>query len=301
MTRLIEMETFAAVVEQGGFTVAARKLGISKSAVSKHIANLEGRLGARLLSRSTRRVHPTDIGLAYYDRASRILNDAGEADALVASMQVEPTGVLRMSVATDFGVSRLCPLIGKFLDGHPGLSVNIVLQNRFAELNSQGFDMSVRVGDVEDDNLQTEKIATAEKRLVASPTYLARFGHPETIDELKDHRLLHYSNRPSCHVWTLTNAKGCTHPLRAAGWLSINDGQSLTNAACAGLGIAQLPSYLYEDAMRAGQLVDAMPTLRPEKLSIHAVHPAGRITQPKVRSFIDFLIKEFEQKQIRSN
>ena len=107
MTRLIEMETFAAVVEQGGFTVAARKLGISKSAVSKHIANLEGRLGARLLSRSTRRVHPTDIGLAYYDRASRILNDAGEADALVASMQVEPTGVLRMSVATDFGVSRL--------------------------------------------------------------------------------------------------------------------------------------------------------------------------------------------------
>ena len=112
MDRLTEMEAFATVVDQGGFTDAARKMGISKSAVSKHISSLETRLGARLLNRTTRRVSPTEIGLAYYDRARRVLNDAGEADALVSSMQSEPTGLLRVSVATDFGSMHLSPVLG---------------------------------------------------------------------------------------------------------------------------------------------------------------------------------------------
>ena len=109
MDRLTEMEAFATVVDQGGFTDAAKKMGISKSAVSKHVSSLEARLGARLLNRTTRRVSPTEIGLAYYDRARRVLNDAGEADALVTSMQSAPSGLLRISVATDFGVNHLSP------------------------------------------------------------------------------------------------------------------------------------------------------------------------------------------------
>ena len=138
MANLVEMEAFTTVVEQGGITVAARHMGLSKSAVSKHITNLEGRLGARLLSRSTRRVSPTEIGLAYYDRASRILNDAGEADAMVTALQAKPSGVLRVSVATDFGVSHLSPIIGAFMSEYPDLTVSLVLQNRVAELISEG-------------------------------------------------------------------------------------------------------------------------------------------------------------------
>jgi DNA-binding transcriptional LysR family regulator len=133
MDRLTEMEAFATVVDQGGFTDAAKKMGISKSAVSKHVSALEARLGARLLNRTTRRVSPTEIGLAYYDRARRVLNDAGEADALVTSMQSAPSGLLRVSVATDFGVNLLSPILGDFLLEYPDITVNMVLNNRYVE------------------------------------------------------------------------------------------------------------------------------------------------------------------------
>src|SRR5690554_728379 len=125
MNRLTEMEAFATVVDQGGFTDAARKLGVSKSAVSKYISSLEARLGARLLNRTTRRVSPTEIGLVYYDRALRVLNDAGEADALVSAMQSDPTGLLRVSAPVDFGVTHLSPALGSFLDQFPEISVNM--------------------------------------------------------------------------------------------------------------------------------------------------------------------------------
>ena len=154
MDRLTEMEAFATVVDQGGFTDAAKKMGISKSAVSKHVSSLEARLGARLLNRTTRRVSPTEIGLAYYDRARRVLNDAGEADALVTSMQSAPSGLLRISVATDFGVNHLSPVLGDFLAEFPDITVNMVLNNRYVELISEGFDMAVRIGELEDSTLR---------------------------------------------------------------------------------------------------------------------------------------------------
>ncbi|MFT4915679.1 MAG: DNA-binding transcriptional LysR family regulator, partial [Yoonia sp.] len=158
MDRLTEMEAFATVVDQGGFTDAAKKMGISKSAVSKHVSSLEARLGARLLNRTTRRVSPTEIGLAYYDRARRVLNDAGEADALVTSMQSAPSGLLRISVATDFGVNHLSPVLGSFLTEFSDITVNMVLNNRYVELISEGFDMAVRIGELEDSTLRARKL-----------------------------------------------------------------------------------------------------------------------------------------------
>ncbi|MEX0285805.1 MAG: LysR family transcriptional regulator [Paracoccaceae bacterium] len=293
MANLVEMEAFTTVVEQGGITVAARRLGMSKSAVSKHITNLEERLGTRLLSRSTRRVSPTDIGLAYYDRVSRVLNDAGEADAMVTALQDKPSGALRVSVATDFGVTHLTPVIGRFMERYPDLSVCLVLQNRYAELISEGYDLGVRVGDLEDSSLKARKFASAEKRLVASPSYLKRHGKPAAIPDLVDHRLLYRSPRPSGHVWTLQGPGNATHQVRAAGALCINDGQSLLTAAMSGLGIAHLPSYLYGEAVREGTLVDVLPGLVSEPVNLHAVYPNGRFVQPKVRAFVDFLVGEF--------
>lgn len=296
MDRLTEMEAFATVVDQGGFTDAARKMGISKSAVSKHVSSLEARLGARLLNRTTRRVSPTEIGLVYYDRARRVLNDAGEADSIVSAMQSAPSGVLRMSVATDFGVSLLSPILDEFLADYPDISVNMVLKNRYVELISEGFDMAIRVGEMEDSSLRARKISETTQRLIASPKYFEQHGRPERIDDLNEHRLLHYSNQASANVWKITAPSGEVRQVRGTGWLTVNDGQSLLNAAVKGMGIAYLPSFLYHDAMAEGLVEDVMPDLPETTLGIYAVYPPGRFTQPKVRAFIDFLVERFAQK-----
>ena len=296
MDRLTEMEAFATVVDQGGFTDAARKMGISKSAVSKHVSSLETRLGARLLNRTTRRVSPTEIGLAYYDRARRVLNDAGEADALVTAMQSAPSGMLRVSVATDFGVNHLSPILGGFLHEYPDITVNMVLNNRFVELISEGFDMAIRVGELEDSSLRARKLTETTKRMIASPDYFKKFGRPQKIDDLNDHKLLHYSNQAAGNVWKITAPSGEKRQVRTAGSLTVNDGQSLLNAAVGGLGIAYLPSFLYADYLRDGLLEDAIPDLPVETQGIYAVYPPGRYTQPKVRAFIDFLVDKFREK-----
>jgi len=296
MDRLTEMEAFATVVDQGGFTDAARKMGISKSAVSKHVSSLEARLGARLLNRTTRRVSPTEIGLAYYDRALRVLNDAGEADALVSSMQSDPSGLLRISVATDFGVNHLSPVLGEFLDEFPDITVNMVLNNRYVELISEGFDMAIRVGELEDSSLRARKICETQRRMIAAPSYFEKYGRPARIDDLNEHKLLHYSNSANANVWKVTAPSGEERQVRSGGWLTVNDGQSLLNAAIGGLGIAYLPSFLYADALREGLVEDVIPDLPVEIQGIYALYPPGRYTQPKVRAFIDFLVETFREK-----
>ena len=287
MDRLTEMEAFATVVDQGGFTDAAKKMGISRSSTL---------MDARLLNRTTRRVSPTEIGLAYYDRARRVLNDAGEADALVTSMQSAPSGLLRVSVATDFGVNLLSPILGDFLLEYPDITVNMVLNNRYVELISEGFDMAIRVGDLEDSSLRARKLTETTKRMIGAPGYFQKFGRPQKIDDLNDHKLLHYSNQANGNVWKITAPSGEKRQVRSVGWLTVNDGQSLLNAAVSGLGIAYLPSFLYADAMRQGQVEEAIPGLPLETQGIYAVYPPGRFTQPKVRAFIDFLAKRYMEK-----
>lgn len=296
MDRLTEMEAFAMVIDQGGFTEAAKKMGISKSAVSKHVSSLEARLGARLLNRTTRRVSPTEIGLAYYDRARRVLNDAGEADALVSSMQSDPSGLLRISVATDFGVNHLSPILNEFLADFPEINVNMVLNNRYVELISEGFDMAIRIGDLEDSTLRARKLTETNMRMIASPNYFQQHGRPHRIDDLNEHKLLHYSNHAAGNVWKITAPSGEKRQVRTAGWLTVNDGQSLLNAAISGLGIAYLPSFLYAEALDQGLVEDAIPALPVETQGIYAVYPPGRFTQPKVRAFIDFLVHAFADK-----
>ncbi len=293
MDRLTEMEAFATVVDQGGFTDAAKKMGISKSAVSKHVSALEARLGARLLNRTTRRVSPTEIGLAYYDRARRVLNDAGDADALVTSMQSAPSGQLRISVATDFGSNLLSPILGDFLSEYPDVTVNMVLNNRFVELISEGFDMAIRIGDLEDSSMRARKLTETVYRMIASPAYFQKHGRPMRLEDLNEHRLLHYSNQASGNFWRITSPSGEKRVIRSAGWLTMNDGQSLMNAAVSGLGIAYLPHFLCAEALRDGLVQEAIPNLPADPSGIYAVYPPGRFTQPKVRAFIDFLARRF--------
>ena len=248
------------------------------------------------MNRTTRRVSPTEIGLAYYDRARRVLNDAGEADALVTSMQSAPSGLLRISVATDFGVNHLSPVLGEFLQEFPDITVNMVLNNRYVELISEGFDMAVRIGELEDSTLRARKLTETTKKMIASPGYFQHYGRPEKIDDLNEHKLLHYSNQANAAVWKLTAPSGEKRQVRTAGWLTVNDGQSLLNACISGLGIAYLPSFLYADSMAKGLVEEAIPDLPVEVQGIYAVYPPGRFTQPKVRAFIDFLARRYLDK-----
>ncbi len=294
MDRLTEMEAFVAVVDQAGFTEAAKKLSLSKSAVSKHVSALEARLGARLLNRTTRRVSQTEIGLAYYDRATAVLTTAQEADEMVSAMQDAPRGALRISVPVSFGISQIAGRGGAFLKAYPEISLNMVLEDRFVELVSEGFDLAIRIGRLEDSSLRARKLAEARGLLVAAPSYLAERGTPERIEDLSDHCLLHYSNMSTGNIWRLRGPSGEERHVRVGGKLTANNGESLSKAAEAGIGIALVPTFILGKALHEGRLVEVLPNALHEPLGIYAVYPEGRFVQPKLRVFIDFLADAFK-------
>lgn len=292
MDRLTEMEAFIAVVDQGGFTDAARKLGLSKSAVSKYVSALETRLGARLLDRTTRRVAPTEVGLAYYDRAHRVVTDATDADSLVTALHAPPSGRLRISAPGDFGVTRLAPALNRFLETYPDITANVSLSERAVAATAEGVDVSIRIGGM-DPAPNAHRLAQATRRLVAAPAYLARHGRPARIDDLNAHRLLHFSSQSDGNVWKITAPSGERRLVRAGGWLTIDDGRALVDACVAGLGIAWLPGYLTAEALARGGIEEVIPGLPPEVETITAVVPSVRYAPPKVRVLIDFLGQEF--------
>ena len=296
MDRLSEMEAFVAVIDQGGFTDAAGKLGLSKSAVSKHVSSLEGRLGARLLNRTTRRVSPTEIGLAYYDKALQVIADASEAEEMVTAMQASPRGALRVSVPVSFGVRHVSGAVGQFLQAYPDVSINMVMDDRFVELVSEGYDMAIRIGNLDDSSMRARKLAEARVAIVAAPDYLRRHGVPETLDDLSKHNLLHYSNMSSGNVWRMRSASGEERQFRVGGRLTANNGDSLLQAAEAGLGMAMVPTFILCNGLKTGRLVEVLPDRPSEPLGVYAVYPEGRYTQPKLRAFIDFLVSHFKGK-----
>jgi len=293
MGRLSEMEAFVAVVDQGGFTDAARRLNLSKSAISKHVAALEERLAVRLLNRTTRRVSPTEIGLAFYDRAIAVLKDANEADEMVTAMQSDPRGQLRISAPVSFGMRHLMPVITEFLATYPSVSINVVFEDRFTELVAEGYDAALRIGQLEDSSLRKRTLATAQIVLVASPEYLAKHGTPKTIDDLSDHTLLHYSLTTSGNVWRLVSPTGEERQVRVGVRLTANNGDALMLAAEQGLGIAYTPSFILCDAMKSGRLVQVLSDLPAREIGIHLVYPEGRYLQPKLRVLIDFLADKY--------
>jgi DNA-binding transcriptional LysR family regulator len=287
------MEAFVQVVDHGGFTDAARKMGLSKSAVSKHVSALEHRLAVRLLTRTTRRVSPTEVGLAYYDRARSVLAEATEADSMVTAMQAVPKGSLRVSAPVSFGINQLSAAVARFLCDYQEVDINMVLDDRFVELVAEGYDMAVRIGNLADSSLKARKLAEVRSLIAASPAYLASMGTPRTIDDLTRHRLLHYSQLSTGNFWRLRGPSGEERQVRVGGRLTVNNGESLMKAAEAGLGIAQIPSFMLGDALDAGRLVEVLPDRPADVLGVYAIYPQGRFPQPKLRAFVDFLVEHF--------
>lgn len=289
MDRLTEMEAFTRVVEMGGFTEAAKKIGLSKSAVSKHVAALETRLGARLLNRTTRRVSPTEIGLAYYDKAIEVLSAAKDADAMATAMQGAPTGELKISAPLSFGLKYVAPALASFLKAYPDVAARLEFDDKVVELVAGGFDMAIRIGDLPDSSMKARKLAETDVNLCASPAYLREHGSPAGLEDLTAHELLHYSNLSSGNHWRLRSKGGEERLVRSSGRLTVNNGDALIQAALDGVGVCSSPNFICASHLASGDLVEILREHRPPPLGIYAVYPAGRFLQPKLRVFVDHL------------
>lgn len=297
MDRLTEMEAFIGVVEQGGFTDAADRLGVSKSAISKHVSALESRLGVRLLNRTTRRVSPTEIGVTYYEKARKVLADAAEADEMVTAMQDSPKGVLMISAPLSFGILHGADPISGFLMQHPEVSANVTLDDRRIDLVSEGYDVAIRIGNLEDSSLMSRKLGETERFIVAAPAYLAQHGAPERIEDLSGHDLMHYSVASAGNYWRLVSRTGEERQIRTGGKLTADNGDMLLNATIAGLGISCLPSFFLGKPLADGSLVKILQDHPQPSLGIHVVYPPGRYIQPKTRAFIDYLVAWFKDRK----
>ena len=286
------LRTFVTVVESGGFSRAAELLDSTTAAVSRRVAGLERRLGARLLHRTTRTMSLTEAGERYYRDLVDILRALDEADARVAGDSAEPIGTLRITAPLSFGVRRLSPLLGEFMQLHPRLRVMLTLDDGYRDIVSEGLDLAIRIGELKESTLVARRLADVQRFFCASPAYLECYGIPQKPADLIAHACLHYHNIQLRDEWTLLGPEG-PDTVAVSGPLSANNGDVLRDAACRGQGIALLPDFIAEEDLAAGRLQRILTDYEPLKYGLFAVWASGRFMPSKVRLLVDFLLNRF--------
>ena len=280
------MQAFIAVCDAQGFSAAARKLGLSPSVVTRLVAGLESRLGVRLLQRTTRSVRLTDAGARYLERARRIVAEVEEAELSAQEERGEPTGRLVVAVPVVFGRLHATPLLTRYLELYPKVSVELQLANHYASLVEEGVDVAIRVGELVDSGLIARGLGQTRRTLVASPTYLAQCGVPRLPSDLAGHRLIAFSGAASRREWPFWS-EGTVSSVPVAPQFFSNSGDAAIDHAIDGGGIASALSYQVVDACRTGRLVEVLRDFAPPPLPIQAVFPTSRLLSRKVRAFID--------------
>jgi len=287
------MAVFAHVVEAKSFTAAAGRLGRSKSSVSKAISQLEDRLGARLLNRTTRRLSLTEAGAAFYERAARMLAEAEQAELAVSALQDEPRGLLRVNAPQTFGQRHLGGPVAAFLERYPGLSIEMTLDDHFVDLVDEGYDVAVRIAALPDSSLIARRLAPNRRVVCGSPAYFERAGRPQRPGDLRHHNCFGYAYQVTGDEWRFVGPDGPTS-VRVSGTLSANNGAILKAALLDGLGVALLPTFAIDRELREGRLVTVLDAYEDTGTSIYAVYPHNRHLSAKVRAFVDFLAERFE-------
>lgn len=293
MTSLTEISIFVKVVELSSFTSAADALEMSQPVVSKAVTRLEEKLGARLLNRTTRRLSLTEAGSELYRRSVRALAEIEDAELEVARFQTEPRGTLRVSAPMSFSILHLASVLPTFLSTYPGVSMELLLDDRQVDLVEDRYDVAIRIGRLQDSNLIARKIAPCRQVLCASPGYLAKRGIPERPEDLLEHNCIVYSLLSTPREWRLTDGSGETHVVPVKGALHSNNGLVNRGAAIAGAGIVLLPMFYIGEELRRGELKQVLGEFTPPELAIYAVYPERRNLTPKVRAFVDFLAATF--------
>jgi DNA-binding transcriptional LysR family regulator len=294
MDKLTGMAVFARVIDAGSFTAAAAQLGMSKSAVSKAIAALEDRLGARLLNRTTRRLALTEVGHAFYERCARIVAEAEEAELAVTRLQLTPRGTLRVNAPMSFGALHLGPALAGFLGRYPDLKVELELSDRFVDLLEEGYDVAVRIAaTLPDSSLIARRITVDDAVICASPAYWRRHGRPRVPQDLTHHACVTYAYSPNPREWPFVAADGRPISVRVDGPLHTNNGAATLHVALAGLAVVRLPRFICGPELAAGRLEAVLADAMPPPNGIHAIYPHNRHLSAKVRAFVDFLIERF--------
>ncbi|MEL7536442.1 MAG: LysR family transcriptional regulator [Pseudomonadota bacterium] len=293
MDRFESMRAFVKVVDMNGFAAAARAMGLSRSVVNKSVINLENELGTQLLRRSTRKVTPTETGLAFYDRCVQILGDVDEAVASVRELQDKPSGSLRVNAPMSFGTLHLAPLVADFLARHPDVHVEIVLSDRFVDPIEEGFDVTLRIAEpAYSTSLITREIVTAQRVVCASPAYLERVGEPQSPRDLKDLDCLQYGYSGSFNQWRLDGPDGeQSYNIKCRMWS--NNGDVLKAAAIAGQGLTLLPTFIVGAELQDGRLRSVLHDFPPAALTLSALYPRNRHLSTKVRLFVEMLDERF--------
>jgi DNA-binding transcriptional LysR family regulator len=291
--RFQAITAFARVVEAGSFVRAAERLGVSVSAVSRQVAELEAHLDSRLINRTTRRLSLTESGRVFYERCVQLLSDLEEAEQSAGAGAVRPRGTLRLTSGTTFGERHLARAIAEFLVRYPEMRLDVELSDRTTDLVDEGFDAAVRIGAIGSQNLVGRKIGQTRLVCCAAPSYLARHGQPKTPESLAAHACLTYDYAPHKNVWPFRDQAGRDRSIRVAGPVNANHGRFLAELAVAGTAIVLEPDFVVGPEVRVGRLVPILRKFEPMPASIYFVYPSRRHLSAKVRALAEFLTARF--------
>lgn len=296
MDRIDLFRIFVRVVEVASFTRAADTLGMPRSSVSAAVAELEGRIGVRLLHRTTRKVAPTQDGAAFYERCLRVIADVEETEALFRQGKTKPSGKLRVDVPGRIGRLIIAPALGGFLDEYPEIDISLGVTDRAVDLVEERVDCVVRVGPLSDSGLIARTLGTLSLINVASPAYLARHGTPQAPEDLASHWAIHYASPSSARVEPWEWMEGDTpKTLHVPGRVTVNNAEACIACCLAGLGLIQIPAYDVRDALRAGTLVEVMPGHRAAPLPMTLLYPHRQHLSRRVQVFADWVERLLKQ------
>lgn len=295
------MESFVRVVRAGSFTIAASQLGMSRALVSRHVSDLEGRLGVRLLNRSTRSLSLTEEGRSYLEFCEQLFQSVESKERAIGKTRTEAVGTLKLTAPKSFGTLHVSDAVIDFATLHPKLRVALILDDvsiRYGEFSEKGLDLALRITSVRNASYIEETITPLDWILCASPDYLARRGRPGTPAELTQHAcLVHVNVLPTDHVWRFEGPRG-SQSIKVTGTFMSNSALSLRKAALAGLGIAFVPRYAVADDLAAGALAAVLPRFKTTARPLLAVYPRTTAVPPKVRLFVDFLKDWFASRDV---
>ena len=289
MDRLTAIKVFVNVVETGSFSAASDKLDLSRAAASKYVSQLESHLGGRLLNRTTRRISLTESGRLYFERCREILNNLEEADGAVTGLALEPRGILRISVPTNFASLHLVPLVARFTRDFPEVSVEMICSDRLVDLVDEGYDLGIRITNNVDPNLVARRLARCRHVIVASPDYLANKPAPRTPEDLKQHDCLLYAHTAG-GVWPFTK-DGVDCSVKVDHVFKSNNPDVLVEAAASGMGVTMMPTFMASGAIRSGALQPVLEDYDTLEVQIYAVYASRRFLPAKIRVFIDYLVE----------
>jgi DNA-binding transcriptional LysR family regulator len=290
---LESMRAIVRVIDLGSLSAAARSLGLSPAMVTKHVAHLERRTGARLLNRTTRHVRATDAGQTYYERCVGILAGVAEAESEAGADSLHPAGTLRVTAPVEFGNAHVAPLVGNFMNAHPDLELLLDLTNRTVDLVQEGYDVALRIAENLDTALVGRRLATSRFHIVASPDYLDRHGRPQKPEDLGTHVCLTFALPTVRDEWPF-ECEGLRTSVKIKPRLVSTSSEALRAAAVAGAGITWLPTFVCGDDLRRGRLQSLFPQFDTGAFGVYALFPHRRFLAARVRVLIDFLLAQFQ-------